>query len=85
MKFQDNPPTSYTKQNMFNKALGEHLGKWTIYKTYNSPSTAYTVAWSVRNNRLSWTEPDWTYEARACRTMAQRYEVWVRAVDAPEQ
>jgi hypothetical protein len=85
MKFQDTPPTGYRKINGFNKALGEHLGKWTLYKTYDHPNTAYTVAWSVRKNRLSWTEPDWTYEASTIRTMAQRYEVWVRAVDAPEQ
>lgn len=85
MKFQDTPPTSYRKSNMFNKALGEHLGKWTLYKTYSYPNTAYTVAWSVRNNRLSWTKTGWTYEARTCRTMAHGYEVWVRAVDAPEQ
>lgn len=48
MKFQDTPPTSYRESNRFNKALGEHLGKWTLYKTYDSPNTAYTVAWSVR-------------------------------------
>lgn len=85
MKFQDTPPTSYRKTNKFNKALGEHLGKWTLYKTYNSPNTAYTTAWSVRKNRLSWTKAGWTYEARTCRTTANRDEVWVRAVNAPEQ
>lgn len=85
MKFQDTPPTSYRKQNRFNKALGEHLGKWTLYKTYNSPNTAHTTAWSVRKNRLSWTKTGWTYEARTCRTTTHRYEVWVRAVNAPEQ
>lgn len=85
MKFQDTPPTNYRKPNRFNKALGEHLGKWTLYKTYNSPHSAYNVACCVRKNRLSWTELDWTYEARTCRTMAQQYEVWVRAVNATEQ
>lgn len=85
MKFQDTPPTNYRKPNRFNKALGEHLGKWTLYKTYNSPHSAYNVACCVRKNRLSWTKLDWTYEARTCRTMAQQYEVWVRAVNATEQ
>lgn len=85
MRFQDTPPASYRKPDRFNKELGEHLGKWALYKTYGSPHTAYTVAWSVRRNRPSWTKPGWTYEARACRTMSQRYEVWVRAVDAPER
>lgn len=85
MKFQDTPPTSHGKPNRFNKALGEHLGKWTLYKTYDHPNTAHTTAWSVRKNRLSWTKQDWTYEARVIRTAAQRCEVWVRAVDAPEQ
>jgi hypothetical protein len=85
MKFQDTPPTSCRKPNRFNKALGKHLGKWTLYKTYNSPNSAHTTAWAIRKNRPSWTKPDWTYEARTIRTMTQRYEVWVRAVDAPEQ
>lgn len=85
MKFQDNPPASYKKSDRFNNALGEHLGKWTLYKTYNSSHTAYSTVWCVRKNRLSWTEPDWTYEARTCHTMEDSYEVWVRAVHAPER
>ena len=85
MKFQDTPPTSYRKPNTFTKALGAHSGKWPISQTHNTPNTAHTTAWSVRKNRLSWTKPDRTYEARTCHTRTDRYEVWVRAVNAPEQ
>lgn len=86
MKFQDTTPTSYRKPNRSNKALEEHLDKWTLYKTYNSPNTAYTIAWSIRKkpSQMDKTRLDirGTHNPHDGKTVRK---VWVRAVNAPEQ